>query len=93
MAICFQTAEHVNLQIHRFAEIERVKRPGGSHEGVGRKKKDVTTFGALLGTRTRGQELLRDDERLDNMDSARWIYRMLMLSASCDSKSHPFRWR
>ena len=40
VAICFQTAGHDNLQIHRFAEIERVKRPGESHEGVGRKKKE-----------------------------------------------------
>ena len=38
VAICFQTAVHNNLQISVFAEIERVKRPGGSHEGVGRKK-------------------------------------------------------
>ena len=38
VAICFQTAVHVNLQNHRVAEIERVKQPGESHEGVGRKK-------------------------------------------------------
>ena len=31
-------AVHDNLQIHRFAEIERVKRRGESYEGVGRKK-------------------------------------------------------
>jgi hypothetical protein len=38
VAICFQTAGHDNLLINRFAEIKRVKQPGESHEGVGRKK-------------------------------------------------------